>query len=221
VKDDGKQVAPRFSFLGGAMPLDFCNTVDWHSSDAPTDRLRGYEDVVLWAVAAGVASEDAGNAMIWAARSSPAEAEAVFAEARSLRETAFRLFTAEAHGKAPAPADVAALNAAWTDASSQLVLTYTEDGYAWKWRDEIREAATAALRQPLYAVARAAVELLLSPQARHIRRCEGPPGCGWLFLDASKNRSRRWCSMQDCGNREKMRRYQQRKKESRGSGRAP
>jgi predicted RNA-binding Zn ribbon-like protein len=65
----------------------------------------------------------------------------------------------------------------------------------------------------LWPVARAAAELLTSGQVVRLRECAGDP-CGWLFLDLSKNGSRRWCDMADCGNRAKARRYRERKKKS-------
>lgn len=61
-----------------------------------------------------------------------------------------------------------------------------------------------AVESPLWPVGLAAYELLTGPRARRIKRCAG---CPWLFLDQSKNGSRRWCSMDICGTDEKMRRY--------------
>jgi predicted RNA-binding Zn ribbon-like protein len=60
---------------------------------------------------------------------------------------------------------------------------------------------------PLHAVARALADLLTSPRLHRVGRCEGVGDCGWLFLDTTKNGSRRWCSMAGCGSRAKMRRY--------------
>jgi predicted RNA-binding Zn ribbon-like protein len=95
-----------------------------------------------------------------------------------------------------------------------LELRYDADEYRWAWRTD--QLSTDLVR-PMYPVVLAAMELLLSPKRRDVRRCEGPPGCGWLFLDHTKNHSRRWCSMRDCGNRAKMRRFQEKKKNNRGN----
>jgi len=201
---------PAFSFLGGAAPLDFCNTVDWHSSETPQDRLRGYKDFVAWAVAAGVVSEDEGEACFATARGRDREADEAFRKAIQIRETLFRIFSAAAHREAPNELDVARLDEAWRETSARLAFAYGEGGFEWRWTfgDE------PDLLRPLYRIVRAAVELLVTPRAAEVRRCEGPPGCGWLFLDRTKNRSRRWCSMSDCGNREKTRRYYQRRREN-------
>jgi predicted RNA-binding Zn ribbon-like protein len=66
-------------------------------------------------------------------------------------------------------------------------------------------------------IAWSAAELLTSEQLPSLRECAGE-ACGWLFLDLSKNHSRRWCAMNDCGGREKARRYYQRKKSTGSAG---
>ncbi len=75
-------------------------------------------------------------------------------------------------------------------------------GFAWEW-----DAGGDVLARPLWALARSAADLLTSPRLSRVRECPGEDGCGWLFLDTSKNGSRRWCSMQGCGSRAKARRY--------------
>ena len=60
------------------------------------------------------------------------------------------------------------------------------------------------LRTLRWEVATSAVDLLTAGRLDRVGEC---PACGWLFLDTSKNRSRRWCSMATCGGRDKARRY--------------
>ena len=205
-----KDTGMTFSFLGGAAPLDFCNTVDWHTSETPQDRLRGYGDFVAWAKAAGVVSEDEAEICLAAARGRDRETDEAFREAIDLRETMFRVFSAAARREEPDERDVARLNEAWKETSARLALAHGVGGFEWRWTF----GSETDLLRPLYPIVRAAVELLVSPRAADLRRCEGPPGCGWLFLDRTKNRSRRWCSMSDCGNRAKTRRYYQRRREN-------
>jgi predicted RNA-binding Zn ribbon-like protein len=69
------------------------------------------------------------------------------------------------------------------------------------------KAADALLR---LRIVEAAVALLVSDAMLRVKSC---PTCGWLFLDVSKNRSRRWCSMNTCGAVAKARRYYRRLKE--------
>ncbi|WP_309123171.1 ABATE domain-containing protein [Paenibacillus sp.] len=208
-----KEAGPAFSFLGGSLPLDYCNTVDWHSSAAPVDRLHGYADVVAWAIAAETLSPESGAALLNAAKTREPEAEAAFRKALDVREGLFRIFSAVAHGEPPARGDVEMLNGMWREVGANLSLDFVNDAFVWQWQP----GSESAWLRPLYPVIRAAVELLTSTQAADVRRCEGPPGCGWLFLDHTKNHSRRWCSMRDCGNRAKMRRFQERKKGKPGS----
>jgi hypothetical protein len=59
------------------------------------------------------------------------------------------------------------------------------------------------------AIVRSAVELLTSEDRSRLRVCAGED-CDWLFVDGSRNRSRRWCDMSTCGNRAKARRYHER-----------
>ena len=216
-KEKTSDTAPeqrRFSFLGGALPLDYCNTVDWHSSPDPIDRLFRYEDLLAWATEAESLAPDEIRALKEAAAARPSEAEAVFREAIELRETLFRLLSAAAHDTDPASEDVARLNDWLARTQRMQELRYDTREYRRAWRSE---QLMNDLARPIYPVAHAAVELLLSPKRADVRRCEGPPGCGWLFLDHTKNHSRRWCSMRDCGNRAKMRRFQEKKKNNRGN----
>jgi predicted RNA-binding Zn ribbon-like protein len=77
-------------------------------------------------------------------------------------------------------------------------------GAPWAWRLE----PVPDLRLPLLHVALSAAELLTSPQLPRVKACPLPEGgCGWLFLDETKNGTRRWCSMAHCGARAKNRRF--------------
>ena len=78
------------------------------------------------------------------------------------------------------------------------------EGLRWEWR-----GAAARLESPLWPVARAAAALLTSPELARLRQCGGDD-CGWLFLDGSRNHSRQWCTMEDCGNLSKVRRFRER-----------
>ena len=75
--------------------------------------------------------------------------------------------------------------------------------FAWDWTPE------NALDRVLWPVVRDAAELLSGEDLDRVGRC-ADANCGWLFLDTSRNHSRRWCSMKDCGNRAKARRHYQR-----------
>jgi CGNR zinc finger len=72
------------------------------------------------------------------------------------------------------------------------------DGFGWTWELEDDLAGV------LWPVAHSATELLV---AGPLGRVKGCAGCNWLFVDESKNRSRRWCAMEECGTHAKMQRY--------------
>ena len=69
-----------------------------------------------------------------------------------------------------------------------------------------------AHRRPIWPVALSAAELLMLGDLGRVEECPGSDGCGWLFFDSSKNGRRRWCSMEGCGSRDKMRRLYARKR---------
>lgn len=197
----------RFSFLGGELCLDYANTVDWHASPQPSDRLHDYADLVAWGREAGVLTDGAQQQLLAEAEHRPALAAAVLAAAMGLREVIYQLFRALTAGEPPSGADLAALNAALPRALGRARVVPAGDGLTWGWAP-----LDGALDPMLWPVARSAAELLTSPRLALVRQCEGPGGCGWLFLDTTKNRRRRWCSMEDCGNRAKARRFYERQK---------
>jgi predicted RNA-binding Zn ribbon-like protein len=110
--------------------------------------------------------------------------------------------------RVPAPADLAALNAELVACRSRERLIARREGLRWEWHDAARH-----LESPLWPVARAAAALLTSPELARLRQCGGDD-CGWLFLDRSRNRSRQWCTMEDCGNLSKVRRFRERRARS-------
>ncbi|MDI3339330.1 MAG: ABATE domain-containing protein [Sphaerobacter sp.] len=203
-----------FKRVGGAVCLDFANTRANRDTEAPKEYLHSYADLVAWAGAVGVLSASACQALLAAARARPSEADETLAAARKLREAIYGIFSRIATGEpAPTP-DLETLNAALARAMSRArVAPQPGGGFGWAWAAE-----PDALDPMLWAVARSAAELLTSPLLDRVRECAGHP-CGWLFLDMSRNRSRRWCDMRDCGNRAKARRHYQRVRAARAAPR--
>lgn len=185
--------------IGGRLCLDFVNTVDTHDTYVD-EKLVAYDDLVWWALRVGLLDEAAAAPLFAAAGADPARAAAVFAEAMELREALYRLFAAARGGAPVADADVAVLNAALARALRHARVEAGEDGFAWGW------AQGADLERVLWPVARDAAELLVDGELRRVGMCSGD-NCDWLYVDTSRNRSRRWCDMQTCGNRAKARRH--------------
>lgn len=193
-----------FKFIGGNAALDFTNSVQGWSGGLPRgDQLGDYDDLLAWGEAAGVIDRGTARRLRSEAAQRPREAARTLARAAELRRLLYRLFAAVAAGRHPAAADLQALNAALARALPHQVLVARGDGFAWAWED------SPALDAVLWPVLRAAADLLASDRRARLRECGGE-NCGWLFLDETKNRSRRWCEMSVCGNRAKARRHYRR-----------
>ena len=199
----------RFKLVGGVLCLDFANTRAGRDTDTPTEYLQDYADLVAWAEQVGLV--DDGELLLAVARQRPADAEAVLTRALALREAIYGIFSHVAAGKPAPPADLDTLNLAVADALSRARVVAQPEGFSWGWAAEPDD-----LDRMLWPVARSAAELLTSDALSRVRECAGD-GCGWLFLDTSRNRSRRWCDMRDCGNRAKVRRHYQRRRQERAS----
>jgi predicted RNA-binding Zn ribbon-like protein len=171
--------------VGNALCLDFANTVNARPV-ARHDWLGTPEDAVAWAVAAGHPIED-GEGLA-----------AALPDARRLREAVFRVFEALAQGgRAPRP-DLDAVLALHGDGIAHGGLAEAEGRFRLTW------GTPRTARVLLWEVAASAVELLTHGPLDRLGLC---PSCCWVFLDVSKNRRRRWCSMTTCGSRDKSRRY--------------
>jgi predicted RNA-binding Zn ribbon-like protein len=191
--------------LGERLCLNFANTVDPRHGDHPQEFLNSYADLIAWSARAGLLDEPTRSALTQIADQDRAAAEAVFARALRLRQALYRVFSGIAAGAEAPATELDALNQAVGEAFAHTRLQREGDGYHWGWRTD-----PPALDRMLWPVVRSAVDLLTSGQLARVKECPGPDGCGWLFYDTSKNGSRRWCSMEGCGNRAKGRRHYQR-----------
>jgi predicted RNA-binding Zn ribbon-like protein len=190
-----------FDLLGGRLCIDFVNTVSGKRLRAPIERLNDYGDLVAWAEQVGIASPTRGKALRRAAREHPRQGEAILGRAKEFREALFRIFRAVGERARPGEADLAHLNRELAEAHSHLVLADRAGRFGWHFSHENELASV------LWPVARSAAEVLLNDDPERVRMCEAIDGCGWLFYDETRNGRRRWCSMKDCGNRAKVRRF--------------
>ncbi len=213
---------PVYDPCGGFLGLDFVNSVDRSVGKPWVDRLTGYGDFLRWSADAGSLPRARAARLARAARRRAAEAEAVLARARGLREAVYRIFAGLVAGESPARADLEILNTelalalahvrvARSAASSGPSGPGGPSGFEWRW-DESPDAREA-LDAPIWPLARSAAELLTSPERTHVRRCASET-CLWLFLDRTKNHGRRWCDMKSCGNRAKVRRHRHRARDA-------
>lgn len=201
---DTDDAADQFNLVAGAACLDFINTVGGQRADRAREYLSTYVALMRWGQQAGVLSFEEAGRLTNMARSHPDEARAVLRRAVTLREALYCIFTALLAGTDPAAPDVAVLNAELAHAHRHMVLAHTADGFCWQWTGNEH-----ALDAVLWRVTRSAADLLLAPMKESVRQCASET-CDWLFLDATRNRSRRWCDMRGCGNRAKVRRHRAR-----------
>jgi predicted RNA-binding Zn ribbon-like protein len=202
----------RFKFRGGVPCLDFINTLAWRLTERPVEHFGSYEDLLAWGRQADLLAPDEADALSAWAATHPEEAWDALARAVALREAAHRVFSAVVNGEPQDEGALSALNRELSGALSRLrVAPGIGDAYVWAWDGGGDEGGPPPPGRPLWPVARSAAELLTSPKLGRVKVCAAE-GCGWLFLDESRNASRRWCDSRSCGNRERVRDYLARKR---------
>lgn len=202
-----------FVLCAGHAALDFVNTLDDRFKDCgPTELLRDYTALLRFTVACDLI--DPAHACTLAQASSPHAAARALHDARQLREALAKTLYGVLQDRGPAPAEARVLERFFgsADQHRELHWEHIRKGAApghwqahWEWGRFAREADL-----PVWILARTAAELVASERLDRMRAC-AVDTCRWLFLDATKNHSRRWCQMQLCGNRMKARRFQARR----------
>jgi len=195
----------RFDLSAGSLCLDFTNTCE-ERARPETDKLDCYADLVGFFAEAGVVDSRGMTKLHRLATADPPAACAACDQARRLRESIYRVFSALAAGRAVPSADIDELNRGLSAGIAHRHLVPSGDGFVLGWH-----GLGDSFLAPLHRVAHAAAELLTSCDLDRVRECASDH-CDWLFLDRSRNRSRRWCSMETCGNRSKARRHYDRRK---------
>jgi predicted RNA-binding Zn ribbon-like protein len=201
--------------IGGRLFLDFVNTLDGRAN-APVrgklsangqvtrDKLGNYSDLVEWGLHSGILTATVARKLIQESKQRPADAQAVLERALALREALYRICKAKMTGRSPQSLDLKTLNDELLEARSHERLIHGGNGFTWEW-----VGSEAALDRMLWPIASSAAQFLNEGDLSRLRECSGEE-CGWLFEDTSRNRSRQWCDMQDCGNLAKVRRFRTR-----------
>ncbi|WP_433373679.1 CGNR zinc finger domain-containing protein [Actinoplanes sp. CA-142083] len=192
----------KLDIFGGAAALDFANSLDGRGTDDPEEYLHTYADLVDWGRFAGVLDEPT-------ARRLTGDHPAVLRTALDLREAIFQVFVAIGRGR-EAPADsLATVQARYAEAMA--VARLAPGGDAFDWRFDADDPGRA-----WWPMAVSAVRLLTEGPLDRVKVCAAEAGCIGLFVDTSKNRSRRWCTMDGCGVEAKVQRQARRRARSRG-----
>ena len=212
--------ATLFDLCGGHPALDFVNSLDNRfREDGPNEMLASYPDLLRFLQESGLLSRQRAQALSKGITSEAAQR--VLRSTRELRESAAAVLYGTVEGSRPAQADLRVLEKYFLEAERHQELQWAAASPASQPAAGQPAAAHAALKWswgrfetepdlPVWLLARSLSELLLSDQAAQVREC-AVHTCRWLFLDTSKNHSRRWCNMKVCGNRMKARRFQARR----------
>ncbi|WP_221567943.1 CGNR zinc finger domain-containing protein [Alkalihalobacillus sp. TS-13] len=193
--------------IGERLCLDFANTVSWHDSKQSQEWLTSYEKLVNWCLHADILKKQQSLLLLKKAEERPSEAKKVLQQAIELRESIFQIFSSISNEKRPTSKDLSILNSALVNAYKMMRIVPEENKFSLDFLN--REETLDGMLPP---IVQSTVNILISEkELSRVKKCEGDP-CGWLFLDTSRNRSRRWCSMADCGNRAKARRFYHNKK---------
>ena len=194
--------------VGGTLSADFVNTLDWRLRKEPREGLTTYKDLLRWAWSAGLLKAPETHALLDWADAHPKAAARELAYGIELREAIALLFDAVQHGTRLPLDPLAFLTAACRRSASDRSLEPSGQFAVWA-----RAEGSPPPRRPAWIVAENAASLLTSADRERLSQCRDAE-CGWYFLDTSKNRSRRWCTMEGCGNRNKARTFYRRARRS-------
>lgn len=213
--DNAEKHAGNLSLLGGRPCLDFVNTLDWRGTDQPVEYLHTYHDLVVWSRYVGTISDQEAQRLLGLAEMGSQEGSSIMRDAIQLRESIYGIFSAVAGGVAVAEQDLVIFNRHLGTVMQSSEILQQEHDFVWSTKGDPER-----LDRILNPLVRSAADLLVAPEIRRVKKC-GDPACGWLFLDTSRNLSRRWCDMRDCGNRAKASRFYKKRKKTRPPASSP
>lgn len=198
---DTKRHAGSLELVGGRLCLDFVNTATARGRAEHRDYLASFDALVAWGRHAGAISTAQMRILAHAASKAPKAAADALDFSVRLRESIYRLLQSVCGGGRPTGPDLSVLNGALQAAGSRRTVERGTRGLQWGWEFDPKD-----LRTMLWPVVNSTTELLTAPDVARVRQC-AREACQWMFLDLSKNGSRRWCSMALCGSRVKSQRF--------------
>ncbi|MCI0415879.1 ABATE domain-containing protein [bacterium] len=211
-----KRAVSAIKLIGGRLCLDFVNTIGGRRPDLSharktaafytirDEKLNDYPDLVAWARRVELLTEPEARQLAVQARRNEPEASVIWKRAIQLRESIYRICTGRLSGEIPQASDLEVLNRELQAAFDRTKLSMEKSNFHWEWTN-----ATGSLERILWPIADSAAAMLTEGDLTRLRQCSGDD-CGWLFEDTTRNRSRHWCDMKDCGNTAKVRRFRSR-----------
>ncbi len=199
-------VSKPFKLFAGHPALELVNTLDLRFSANPLELLPTYAELLRFAVQLRLLPAEQARKLGRTVREN--DGRRVLASTVELREAMAEVLYSWVDGDTPADAPVEILEKHFHATALHRSLRGGDERLVWSWSGFEQQAEL-----PLWKLTQSAADLLVSEDAKRVKGC-GDPTCRWLFLDLSKNHTRRWCDMKTCGNRMKARRHQARLQET-------
>ena len=196
--------------IGKDLALDFANAASGRGTPTHQDHLQRVDHVIAWARHARVLTPADSEIVLGRLSRSPRAAGKFLASARALRDLIYAIAAAIAAKRQPEQTLIRHLTRIHGECIARAQLLPMAGAFVWAW-----DATETPLEATLGPIALSALTLLTQVEFSRIRQCEGD-ACGWLFFDTTKNRSRRWCEMEVCGNRARQRRFHARRRAKAG-----
>lgn len=186
---------PSSRLSAGDVSLDFVNTRQ------PDGFLRNATDLIGWSRDIGLITEEDATTLLAEIDAFPQESMTFFTQIMLLREASYRVLLALTHQTAPAASDVQVVQSMFREARGHERLVCANHHLTWQWGPTERK-----LSRLYWSLSRSIEIVLTSSLMERVKECSpSEGGCGWFFVDKSKNSSRQWCS-DGCGSRVRMRR---------------
>lgn len=202
IADRGRALEDSGSLSASLLCLEFTNTAKWHATAIPEETLHSYRDLVLWARRSRLLTADESDYLIAMSNERARLAQQILAWAIELREALYRIFQSVLAQTTPDAHDLALVNEALPSAYASAELIFDDNAFQLQWRND-----ASGLDCMLWPILRSAVRLLTTLDLTRMGQCADDRGCGYIFYDTSRNRTRRWCDMNTCGNRAKAHRH--------------
>ena len=193
-----------WNFDSGNLVLDFVNSAEFHASDHPDEMLESYTDLLSWSHAAGILTQNEVKDLQLHTEKNAKRAAERLNSVLALRELLYRMLSAAASHEAIDVSDLSGFNQYLSEALLHSRISPSEDQFTWSWDPDGNPSDRIQ-----WMLVREAANLITSDEIKRVGECADDRGCGYLFIDTSRNHSRRWCSMENCGNRAKAQRHYQ------------
>ena len=194
---EGYSKTMAFQLVAGHPALDLVNTLDWRFRKTGTEELlKTYDDLLRFTEQSKLLAPKQTREL------RRSEGERALLRARELREALADIF----YEPGSSAASRRTLERYFKEARLRQEINWKQaPRLEWIW------AAQQDAELPLWTLAMSAADLMTSEAVDRVRACDNAE-CRWLFLDTSKNHTRRWCDMKVCGNRMKARRFKAQRK---------